>query len=421
MIWWAEQPDRAQAERNAISDLADRNPWLVNIVWRFAPNFQIAADFDIEVDGQTISLTLTYPEFFPDTTPSIVPRDGVRLSGHQYGDAGELCLEYRPDNWTPDVTGAMMIESAYRLLSLEQQTGEAAPSEHRTLLAQRSRRAILRFLYSERVWAGLSMVELGQATEAEIEEHDYAGFFAAQLSYIGAVDAPIWTEDHKRGHGARKLRAVIARLPEGASERCETLDELISLLDACGFRQLASALSSESEPVVVIVFDGIDLQVLFVWGQGGSRKLLNYDPVLIELDAERLDPRYERLQECKVAVIGCGSVGSKVAVHLARSGVGSFVLVDGDVLASGNLVRNELDWRAVGIHKAPALAVRLKEVNASCTTVKRTTVMGGQESGGTLSATMNDISECDLIIDATADATTFNLCAAIGNCPGNTS
>jgi len=39
--------------------------------------------------------------------------------------------------------------------------------------------------------------------------------------------------------------------------------------------------------------------------------------------------------------------------------------------------------------------------------------MGGQESGGTLSGTMRDINECDLIIDATADAATFNLCAAI--------
>ncbi|WP_206605956.1 ThiF family adenylyltransferase [Variovorax sp. B2] len=385
----------------------------MNIVWRFAANFQIAADFDIEVGGQTIPLTLVYPEFFPDATPSILPRDGVRLSGHQYGDAGELCLEHRPDNWTPDVTGAMMMESAYRLLSSEQQTGIAAPSEHRTLPAQRSRRAILRFLYSQRVWAGLSRVEIGQTAEAEIQEHDYGGFFAAQLSYIGAADAPIWTEERKRGHGARTLRTLVVRLPGGASKRCETLGELISLLDASGFGQIASALSSEADSVVVIIFDGLNLQVPIVLGQGESRTLLNYDPVLTELDAERLDPRYVRLRKSKVAVVGCGSVGSKVAVHLARSGVGSFVLVDGDVLAPGNLVRNELDWRAVGIHKAPALAVRLKEVSANCAVVKRTTVMGGQESGGTLSAAMHDISECDLIIDATADATTFNLCAAI--------
>ena len=413
MIWWADKPTRALAERNAVADLAEQNPWLVNVVWRLAANLQIAADFDLEIGERTILLTLVYPDFFPDATPSILPRDGVRLSGHQYGAAGELCLEHRPDNWTPDVTGATMIESAHRLLASEQETGEAAPSDHRTLPAQRSRGAILRFLYSREVWAGMSMVGVGQAAEAEIQEHDFAGFYAAQLSHIGSVDAPIWTELRKRGYGARKLRAVIVRVPEGKSVRCKTFDELMSLLETNGFAALVTDLSAASDCVGVIVFDGIALQVPMVLGKEGSRSLINYETVCAELDGVRLDPKYGRLTGAKVAVVGCGSVGSKVAVHLARAGVGSFMLVDGDVLASGNLVRNELDWRAVGIHKAPALAARLKEVSADCIVTTRTTVMGGQESGGTLSATMRDIEDCDLIIDATADAAVFNLCAAI--------
>src|SRR5690554_3473765 len=138
MIWWVNQATRAQAERNAVANLADHNSWLVNVVWRLAADLKIAADFELEIGERTIPLTLLYPDFFPDATPFIIPRDEVRLSSHQYGDAGELCLEYRPDNWTPDVTGAMMIESAHRLLSSEQETGEAAPSDHRTLPAQRS-------------------------------------------------------------------------------------------------------------------------------------------------------------------------------------------------------------------------------------------------------------------------------------------
>ncbi|WP_185268932.1 ThiF family adenylyltransferase [Halopseudomonas xiamenensis] len=413
MIWWADLPARAQAERNAVADLTDRNTWLLNVVWRLAANLQLAADFDFEIGERTIPLTLVYPDFFPDATPSILPRDGVRLSGHQYGTAGELCLEHRPDNWTPDVTGAMMIESAHRLLSSEQETGEAAPSDHRTLPAQRSRGAILRFLYSCEVWTGISMVEVGQAAEAEIQEHNFAGFYAAQLSHIGPADAPIWTEQRKRGHGAYKLRAVIAHLPEGTLKKCKTFDELKLLLETHGFGALATELSVASDGVGVILFDGIDLQVPMVLRKDGSPLLINYETVFSELDGVRLDPEYDRLAAAKIAVVGCGSVGSKVAVHLARSGVGSFVLIDGDLLKSGNLVRNELDWRAVGIHKAPALATRLKEVSADCIVTTRTTVMGGQESGGTLSATMRDIEECDLIIDATADATVFNLCAAI--------
>lgn len=413
MIWWADQPIRAQTERAAIADLTDRSSWLSNVTWQLAANFKIEVEFDLEIGDRVIVLTLTYPDFFPDVTPSVIPRDGVRLSGHQYGAAGELCLQYRPDNWTPDVTGAMMIESAYRLLSSEHETGEPAPSDHRTLPSQRTRGVFLRFLCSQNVWAGLSMVCEGNVVEAEIQEHNFAGFFVAQLSRIGTADAPIWTESNKRGYGAQLLRTWVVRLPDIVSAKCNTLDELSSLLERYGFGPLADELLGTSDCVSVILFDGASIQAPMVLGDAGSRTLINYDLVFVELDGARLDPEYARLAAANVAVVGCGSVGSKVAVHLARSGVGRFVLVDSDVLASGNLVRNELDWRSVGIHKAPALAARLKEVSAECVVTSRITVMGGQESGGTLSATMSDIAGCDLIIDATADAAVFNLCAAI--------
>lgn len=413
MIWWAEQPGRAQSERSAVSDLSDQNPWLLAVTWRLAANLQIAADFDLQVGERIIPLTLSYPEFFPDVAPSVAPRDGVRLSGHQYGAAGELCLQYRPDNWTPEITGALMIESAYRLLSSEQETGEPAMSEHRTLPAQRARNSVLRFLYSRNVWAGLLMVEEGHVADAEVQEHYFSGVYAAQLSRIGPADAPIWVEPNRRGYGAGSLAGKVVRLPEGASVPCQTLEALVALLEHHGFGALASELLQARDSIGVIIFDGSSILAPMVLGEVGSRKLVNYDRVFAELDGMRLDPEYVRLKAAKVAVVGCGSVGSKVAVHLARSGVGRFVLVDGDVLASGNLVRNELDWRAVGMHKSQALASRLQEVSADCEVLSRTTVLGGQESGGATSATMGYIADCDLIIDATADPTVFNLCASI--------
>lgn len=413
MIWWAEQPGRAQSERSAVSDLADQNPWLMAVTWRLAANLQIAADFDLQVGERIIPLTLTYPEFFPDVTPSVAPRDGVRLSGHQYGAAGELCLQYRPDNWTPEITGAMMIESAYRLLSSEQETGEPAMSEHRTLPAQRARHSVFRFLCPRNVWTGLLMVEEGHVVDAEVQEHYFAGVYAAQLSRIGPADAPIWVEPNRRGYGARPLAGRVVRLPEGASVQCRTLDDLIALLEHHGFESLVTELLQASGSIGVIIFDGASILAPMVFGDAGSRDLINYDQIFAELDGVRLDPEYVRLKAAKVAVVGCGSVGSKVAVHLARSGVGQFVLVDGDVLASGNLVRNELDWRAVGMHKSQALAARLQEVSTGCEVLSRTTVLGGQESGGATSATMGYIADCDLIIDATADPAVFNLCASI--------
>ncbi len=413
MIWWAEQPVRAQSERVAISELAEQNPWLTNVKWNIAGNLRLTADFDLQVEERQIPLTITYPDYFPDVPPFVVPRDGRRLSGHQYGEAGELCLQFRSDNWTPDITGSMIIESAYHLLLSEQDTGKAAPSEHRILPAQRARGSVLRFLYSQDVIAGLLMVEEGRVVDAEIQEHLYAGAFAAQLTRIGTDNEPMWIEPNKRGYGASTLATKVIRLPGGVSVACNTLDDLVVLLEDHGFESVIPELLQGAGSLGLILFNGTHLQISMIYGVPDSRKILNYDKFISDPDCVRLDPEFTHLKTSKVAVVGCGSVGSKVAVHLARSGVGEFVLVDGDLLSSGNLVRNELDWRAVGMHKSQALAARLQEVNANCKVLSRTTVLGGQESGESTSVTIGHIAGCDLIIDATADPRVFNLCASI--------
>lgn len=63
-----------------------------------------------------------------------------------------------------------------------------------------------------------------------------------------------------------------------------------------------------------------------------------------------------RLAGKKVAIIGLGSGGGLVALHLAMSGVGEFVLVDDDTLEKGNMVRHVADLRYVGQHKVDAVA-----------------------------------------------------------------
>lgn len=413
MIWWAEQPGRAQDERNAIGDLAERADWLASIAMRLADGLCLTFDFEIAVGERLIPLSLVYPDFFPDAAPSIVARDRELLSGHQYGPAGELCLEHRPDNWTPDVTGAMMIESAHRLLSIEDETGAPAPADHQTTRAQRIRNSKLRLLFTSATLSGLSQVAEGQLAEAEIDEQDTAGTYVAQIARIGPPDAPVWTDPRKRGGETRKLAAVIVRMPEGGGRSCKDFDDLKALLWSQGHSALATELTNSADWMGVILFDGLRIHAPMVFGEAGPRKLITYDAIFAEPEGVRVDPEYERLKNAKVAVVGCGSVGSKVAVQLARVGVGSFVLVDGDVLSAGNLVRNELDWRSVGVHKAPALGARLVEVNADCKVTTRTNPLGGQESAAMAAATMAAIETCDLIVDATADAGVFNLCAAI--------
>ena len=112
MIWFLSDLDRFAHERRAITELeAGSAGWLTNVVWRLETT-TLAVDADIVVEDRPFPVTLTYPYAFPHCPPSVTPR-GVdeRWSLHQYGRGGELCLEWGPDNWLPEKTGADMVAS----------------------------------------------------------------------------------------------------------------------------------------------------------------------------------------------------------------------------------------------------------------------------------------------------------------------
>ena len=64
-------------------------------------------------------------------------------------------------------------------------------------------------------------------------------------------------------------------------------------------------------------------------------------------------------------LLGCGSVGSLVALELARAGVGKFILIDNDILQYHNLCRHQCSIMDVGQYKVFALERRIKEINPS--------------------------------------------------------
>jgi len=131
-------------------------------------------------------------------------------------------------------------------------------------------------------------------------------------------------------------------------------------------------------------------------------------------DAEqRLPETYHVLANKKVGIVGCGALGSKIAASLARSGIRAFVLVDDDIFKPGNLVRHDLDVGSLGAHKAEALAARLKAITAGITVSARRVLLGGQESSGGTASVLDELSTCDLLIDATADPQAFNFVASV--------
>jgi hypothetical protein len=128
---------------------------------------------------------------------------------------------------------------------------------------------------------------------------------------------------------------------------------------------------------------------------------------------ERVPEEHHALSEKKVGIVGLGSVGSKVAISLARSGVRKVLLVDDDVMLQANVCRHELDWASVGISKVDGVSEALSLVTAGIEVQTRQTRIAGQESAESASTALDSLGECDLVIDASANASVFVQLAAV--------
>ena len=191
MTWWISNPKRFAKERDEIAALTEGSGSIRVLRWHVRDNLAVAVDVEVAVGAGWQPLSLTYPEFFPSAAPDVTPTDGRRLSGHQYGDGGELCLEIRPDNWEPEFTGAMMLNSAVKLLGGEAAGLDAPPllSAHASTLGQRSRGEAYRFLVSEAMTAHLAGMAVNSVLPLEMSENILRGSaiqFLARVRSIGS-------------------------------------------------------------------------------------------------------------------------------------------------------------------------------------------------------------------------------------------
>lgn len=72
------------------------------------------------------------------------------------------------------------------------------------------------------------------------------------------------------------------------------------------------------------------------------------------------DVNQEKLKNSSVMILGCGSLGSHVAIRLAQSGVGNLTLIDPDELEPANVGRHALGMRYAHTKKVEGLAKEIK-------------------------------------------------------------
>lgn len=179
-------------------------------------------------------------------------------------------------------------------------------------------------------------------------DHRYFGWLPSSYGELRAfcgdleIDLEVAMRDY-RAHGAQLLNGVPVivallrpRLLIGSSSAVELLNFVILASDE------------------YVGADGLVQDAAPVW------PLSHREPLTVRLALEVSREREEG--RIGLAIIGCGAVGSKVSLHLARAGHVVQALVDPADLAPHHLVRHGLPPEAVGKNKAEALADHIRSM-----------------------------------------------------------
>ena len=124
------------------------------------------------------------------------------------------------------------------------------------------------------------------------------------------------------------------------------------------------------------------------------------------INLSKMEPLLERvdlmrLAKTRVALFGLGGVGGYVLEGLARCGVGTFYLIDGDVIEETNINRQLLALRStIGKKKVDVARQRVLDINEDAI-VHTLFEMVSPKTDYTLSLSLLD--DVDIIIDATDD------------------
>lgn len=402
LVWWLDDFARVGVEKAAVEELCAVEDWCTLQCWS-VNDYRFAADVLVTAHGAEYPVRLIYPDQYPAVPAWVEPQDKtVRWSRHQYGDGGPLCLELRPDNWNPDATGADLLRSAYSLLRTENALGDGA--KNRVVSAHRISDMQSYDWGKEPVLIGAGCLERLKSGKSDgvsaLRWQAEDGVYPIMV--FDAVDRaqPQHPPSFDFGTLRFELPTVIGRAepPAVPIDRSSLVAALGIQLDPEVHKGAFVALAIGSNEVVP--FHSPDDSSAY------KRKLI----VLSDQSGMRSG---RPASEKTVAVVGLGSVGSKVAETLLRSGVYRLVLVDGDVMLPANLERHMLDWRDVGFRKANAVKRRLRQIVSGAEIEVVPANLNWQVSAKVHSDQIESIVKCDLILDATGDVPTSLLLGAI--------
>lgn len=436
-FWYLRDLVRLNREQTVIAELANSAGWLVSSHWMF-DGAALALDAVIRAHGHDYQVRLSYPDYFPASPPSVHPTGATsRWTSHQYGDVnGALCLEWGPDTWHPEITGAQVLESTYRLFEIENPLGDGgeearyiAPSRHSLTQGQELRFNQGRLYISPNLRTHLTSIPVNTAGTIKFAFHlrQSSGLgLIFQIQLLGSTK--IWEDKGipsamKGLKGDESLSPGVVYKTTLSGDALQPVDNLVVLTSILQEAGCDSSILIKSEepnafgvlqrPVGILIIDNANGLHFFLTLDG--ERAWRWMPVYSEDPNKtiRQPENVSGLAEKQIGIVGMGSAGSKIAESLARMGVGRFYLLDHDLFLPENVVRHALDWHNVAEHKVDGVKDLIQRINPATEVIVSRLHLTGQESTAALSGALQSLGMCDIIIDATANSRVFNLLAHI--------
>ena len=411
------QAKRMARERRLLEEFASSTSTFTKQGWSKTAAGELCLKFRLELSICGFEGMLVYPDLFPDVPAYIRPQKfGESWSNHQYRGSGVLCLQYGPDNWDPSITGVDLVRSANTLLWNEVLTAivpelEGVPSRHSPTVGSYLRNFPRRFIVTRGLRAILANGGAASPVTLKVTSKFNEGCSVSVVTSTGITPVPI--DDVPSCLATDRTGWV------GWAVLVDSVDAFDVKIDNATLKSSLGPAWPSTEDLgdsihYLVLHDASGAIRAFLLWEGKEPGIWHCHTVDFEIDQEqRLPAAFGALSEVRIAIVGLGSLGSKIAVSLARAGVRRFTLVDDDVLAPQNLVRNELNWLDVGFSKVGAVERELKRVALGVEVTAYESNIAGQENPLLAAKMCSDVATCTLIIDATANPQAFVVLAAL--------
>jgi molybdopterin/thiamine biosynthesis adenylyltransferase len=369
--WWERRPERLRWELTNFAD-AGLTAELRRSGGSGDPLIHTAVTLS---DGREIPVRVSFPFEYPLTDPKVKVDAGLIGPPHEVG--GSLCLLDNPGaQWHPQRSAAELVEHARGLLEAVLIGGPDAIAEREEQVPEPTGSRFLAdknlvILVPDPFWAappdgvsGGAIIVKGEGTRRLL----------AHCEGLGDADTDLESEVLCSKGVALGRWAALDTAPRGiylaGSDLLESaLEAAPQLLDPF---ILAGAERPPDWVAITYPEEGprrgewrrgwTSIEITADEGAPTAKRIAQTQALTAHERQLRL-PELVGLADIKVVMVGVGSLGSRVAVELAKAGVGRLSFFDDDIYDVNNAVRHEMPIWLAGAGKALGMVIECHNAN----------------------------------------------------------